>query len=244
MDAPFVISRTSASQTAARTLRETDLFGSLGDAEIAALGSIVTRRRVPRRGLLFHQGDVGISLFVVERGSIHCHLVTEDGRELTVGVFGRGEVVGELAFLDGHGRSASATALSDSELWVLARDDFYRFIRRYPEAAPHVLARLSERFRRAYDDLRRRSFASTEARLAERLIDLMRVHGRLEGDGVLIATRATQGQLAELIGRSRVTVNKTLADFEARGLVRRIGHRILVLDPNRLEEVAHEDVAP
>lgn len=78
--------------------------------------------------------------------------------------------------------------------------------------------------------MRKRSFASTEARLAQRLVDQACVPGRPVKQGVLIGARTTQGQLAELIGRSRVTVNKTLAQFEADGLIQRVGHRIVVRD--------------
>jgi CRP-like cAMP-binding protein len=238
VDTPFVISRTRQPQAAAQALRASDMFGGLSESELLALASLLTLRRVTRRSTVFHQGDEGISLFVVERGTIYCHMITDDGRELTVAVLGPGEILGELAFLDGHPRSATATALADSELWVLSREDFYNFVRRFPEAAPPVLAALSERFRRTYDELRKRSFASTEARLAQRLVDLARVHGRPAQQGVLIGARTTQGQLAELIGRSRVTVNKTLAQFEADGLIQRVGHRIVVRDIGGLKRLA------
>ncbi len=241
MDTPFVINRTRQPHAAAEALRASDMFGGLSDPEVLALASLLAMRRVTRHSTVFHQGDEGMSLFVVERGTIHCHMVTDDGRELTVAVVGPGEIVGELAFLDGQARSATATALDDSELWVLSSDDFYSFVRRFPEAAPPVLAALSERFRRTYDELRKRSFASTEARLAQRLVDLARVHGRPVQQGVLIASRTTQGQLAELIGRSRVTVNKTLAQFEADGLNQRVGHRIVVRDIRSLKGLADSD---
>ncbi len=238
-----MVSRAHAPQAALARLHATDLFNGLSDPALTTLASVLTIRRIPRRGAIFHQGDQGISLYVIEKGTIHCHMITEDGRELTVAVLGPGEIVGELAFLDGRGRSASATALSDAQLWILNRDDFYSFIRRYPDAAPPILAALSERFRRTYDELRKRSFATTEARLAQRLADLARIHGRREGDGILITARTTQGHLAELIGRSRVTVNKTLAGFEADGLIRRVGHRIVVLDLDRLSMMADEEAA-
>ena len=100
---------------------------------------------------------------------------------------------------------------------------------------------MSERFRRTYDELRVRSFASTEARLALRLADLAHVHGKRHADGILIATRTTQGHLAELIGRSRVTVNKMLGRFEAAGLIKRVGHRIIISDLAALKRMATED---
>ncbi|MBM4437835.1 MAG: winged helix-turn-helix domain-containing protein, partial [Actinobacteria bacterium] len=83
--------------------------------------------------------------------------------------------------------------------------------------------------------------ASTAARLARRLADLARVHGRAAPEGTLIATRATQAQMAELIGRSRVTVNKTLGELEASGFIRRVGHRIVVRDLAALERAAIDE---
>ena len=93
-----MVSRAHAPQAALARLHATDLFNGLSDPALTTLASVLTIRRIPRRGAIFHQGDQGISLYVIEKGTIHCHMITEDGRELTVAVLGPGEIVGELAF--------------------------------------------------------------------------------------------------------------------------------------------------
>ena len=230
-----------AVDTATRVLAATSLFGGLAPEELRSLAGLLSRRRVQRRATLFHQGEPGATLFIIESGTIHGQVINEDGREVTVAVIGANEVVGELSFFDGHGRSMTAVAQTDSRVWALNRDDFYGFVRRYPSAAQPILAAVSEWFRQSSDEVHRRSFASTSARLARRLVELARVHGRPVPEGVLIAARANQSQLAELIGRSRVTVNKTLADFETRGLIQRVGHRIVLRDVSALKVVASDD---
>ncbi len=224
---------------ATRAVCALELFAGLERGLLASLAALIKPRRVTRGGTIFRQGDRGVALFLIERGSVRDHMVTECGRDLTVAVLGPGEMLGELAFLDGGEHITTTTALAEARFWELSRDDFYWFMRRHPAAAETIMARFAARFRRTFrDELYTNALGTTETRLAYRLASLARLHGRRCAAGILIASRPTQSQLGELIGRHRVTVNQTLRRFEKKGLIERQGRSIVVLAPERLERLA------
>lgn len=194
--------------------------------------------RLVRGRSLFEEGDPGDRLFVIRTGKVKLGRRSSDGRENLLAVLGPGEMFGELSLFDRGRRTATATAVSDTELYELGHDELIQFLERTPGVAKHLLHALARRLRRTNDALADLVFSDVPGRVAKALLDLAQRFGEPTDDGIKVALDLTQEELAQLVGASRETVNKALADFTARRWVRREGRALVLIEVERLERRA------
>lgn len=215
-------------------VRKAPLFAALDDEDASALMASMTPVTLARGHTLFHEGEAGDRLYVVVSGKVKLGRTSSDGRENLVTVLGPGEMLGELSLFDPGPRSLSATAVSDSELAGLGHADLAEFLNGRPEVARQLLQALARRLRRTNDTLADMVFSDVPGRVAKALLDLSRRFGRQTEQGVMVAHELTQEELAQLVGASRETVNKALADFAGRGWLRLEARAVCLLDIERL----------
>jgi CRP-like cAMP-binding protein len=127
--------------------------------------------------------------------------------------------VGELPLLVGGQRTATVTALEPTELVVLDRREFLRFVREHPEAAVELLAVLGERVVRLSEYLEDTIFLGVAARIAKKLLLLADQFGGDEADGVRVSLRLSQSELASFVGTTRETLNKQIRAWGEAGIV-------------------------
>ena len=146
---------------------------------------------------------------------------------------------GELSLFDPGPRTATATVVADAVVLELGHSDLHPLARRStPTVAQHLLQALARRLRRTNEALADLVFSDVPGRVAKALLDLSTRFGEKVDEGIRVAHDLTQEELAQLVGASRETVNKALADFAARGWVRREGRAVVLLDVERLERRA------
>lgn len=132
------------------------MFELLNEDDRIALAKVVDELNVPEGHTLFQAGDPGDSLFIIQSGEIELFIKDTAGQKIVLTTAQPGDMFGELAMLDTGPRTATAVALSDSEVLVLDRDDLVLLFQRKPEAALHMLAALSGLTRKADELLRTR----------------------------------------------------------------------------------------
>ena len=199
----------------------------------------MTSTHVPRGGVLFREGERGDRLYVIVTGKMKLGRSSADGRENLVAVLGPGELLGELTVFDPGERNATATAVANTELIGLGHEQLAGFLAEHPQVAKALLAALARRLRRTNDSLADLVFTDVPGRVAKALLDLARRFGRPTDDGVLVPHELTQEELAQLVGASRETVNKALADFATRGWIRLETRAVVLHDVDRLTRRAH-----
>ena len=219
-------------------MRKAPLFATLDDEAAAALMGSMSTSRLERGDVLFREGDQGNRLYVIGEGKIKLGLTSVDGRENLLAVLGPGEMFGELSLFDPGPRTATATAVAETQLIALGHDDLKSFLSSRPAIASHLLAALARRLRRTNDSLADLVFTDVPGRVAKALLDLSNRFGRPAGDGILVAHDLTQEELASLVGASRETVNKALADFVARGWIKLEARAVVLTDAERLRRRA------
>lgn len=216
-------------------LRKVSLFNQLPDADLAKLAGHLRQRQFRKNTILFHKDQPGDTLYIVETGHIRVFLPTATGEELTVDIAGPGDVVGELALLDGRPRSASAQTLEDTTVQILSREDFQQHLTTAPRLAASLLALLSSRLRQITEYAESLAFLDIHGRVAWALLQLAGKHG-VDHQGVEIDFDMTQTELASMVGATRERVNRALASFRAQGLVEMRGRKIALLDTIRLRQ--------
>jgi CRP/FNR family cyclic AMP-dependent transcriptional regulator len=219
-------------------LSETPLFEGLSEEDARALRAGVLVVNLDRGERLFTEGDKGDKLYIILSGKIKLTKAAPDGRENLQSVHGSGEMFGELSLFDPVPRTASATAVTDAELAGLAHDDLRTWLSTRPEVAMHLLQALAQRLRRINDVKADLVFTDVPGRVAKALLDLAERFGVQTPDGIQVNHDLTQEELAQLVGASRETVNKALADFAARGWIQLAAKSVLVTDADRLRKRA------
>ncbi|HEY7132250.1 MAG TPA: Crp/Fnr family transcriptional regulator [Candidatus Limnocylindrales bacterium] len=223
-------------RVAAAALRRCGLFGAADDDAIAALVHVLRVRRFRRGETIFHQGDPGDALFVLASGSVKVVLPSDEGAEpAIVAILGPGEFFGELAILDGAPHSATIVAVEATETLVLHRDAFLSLIDSDAGLRRALLASLAAEIRRLTGHVEDLHFLDLPGRLASRITRLARSGGSEDASGAIrIPWPYTQSELAGMIGGSRQSVNRLLADLADQGLVRIERDELVVLDAGRL----------
>ncbi len=219
-------------------LRQSPLFSALDDEAATALRASMTETRLRRGEVLFHEGDEGDKLYIVTEGKVKLGRTSSDGRENLLAIQGPGQMFGELSLFDPGPRSATVTAVTDATFSSLSHEDLLRWLDGRPAVARGLLAQLAGRLRRANDVVADLVFSDVPGRVAKALLDLADRFGRTADDGVHVHHDLTQEELAQLVGASRETVNKALADFVSRGWLRLEPRSVVIMDIERLSRRA------
>jgi CRP/FNR family cyclic AMP-dependent transcriptional regulator len=215
-------------------LRHAPLFNALDDEASTALRAAMSESRLRRGEVLFREGDSGDKLYIVTDGKVKLGRTSSDGRENLLAILGPGQMFGELSLFDPGPRSATVTAVTDTSFLSLSHEDLLRWLDGRPAVARGLLAQLAGRLRRTNEVVADLVFSDVPGRVAKALLDLADRFGRTADDGVHVHHDLTQEELAQLVGASRETVNKALADFVSRGWLRLEPRSVVILDLDRL----------
>ena len=215
-------------------LARAGLFQGVSAEAADALNALLTETDYTRGEHVFIEGEEGDSLYVVLTGKVKIGRRAADGRENMLSVMGPSDMFGELSLFDPGPRTATATVLTDARLASMAHASLRPWITDHPEIAEQLLRVLARRLRRTNDALADLIFTDVPGRVAKALLQLSERFGTKEADGVRVHHDLTQEELAQLVGASRETVNKALADFGSRGWMRVDSRAVTILDPDRL----------
>lgn len=215
-------------------LARAGLFQGVAQQAAEALAETLTYGEYTRGETVFAEGEQGDTLFIVLSGKVKIGRRAADGRENMLSVMGPSDMFGELSLFDPGPRTATATVVTDTRLASLAHSSLRPWIKDRPEISEQLMRVLARRLRRTNDALADLIFTDVPGRVAKALLELASRFGTPEGDGVRVHHDLTQEELAQLVGASRETVNKALADFASRGWMRVDSRAVTLLDRERL----------
>ncbi|HKN88716.1 MAG TPA: Crp/Fnr family transcriptional regulator [Acidimicrobiia bacterium] len=210
------------------------LLRSLPEEDRRRVLAAARRRRFARREVLFHEGDPGDTLHLIDKGRVALRIATPLGDVATIGVLGRGDVVGEMAVLEEGGRrGATVIALEPTETLSIDRAHFLDLRRRYPAVDLLLFEALMAHVRRIDAQLMEALFVPVDRRVVRRLQSLADIYASV-GQSDDIDVTLTQDDLASLAGTSRATVNRVLRQAEEAGALSLSRGRIRVTSRSML----------
>jgi CRP/FNR family transcriptional regulator len=219
--------------SAAGLLARVPLLSDLEEEELQRIAQVAIPRSFPKGARVFHEGDSSDACYVIRSGEVRVTREHSDGRAIALATLGPGELVGELAMIDGGVRSASVEALTDVDLLAVSAADMKGLLERNAGITAKLVVALTKRLRETNERISRQSFQTVPSRVAGVLSQLVTEEGAEQGrDGVTI--RMNQADLAQLAGTSRESVSRFLAVLERAGVVRVGRGRVTVLEPPRL----------
>ncbi|HWZ07349.1 MAG TPA: Crp/Fnr family transcriptional regulator [Bradyrhizobium sp.] len=216
-------------------LRKHPYFCDLGPEAFDQLCRYAKHATLKRGSTIFSKGDAGNSLVAVISGTVKISISSPDGRTAILNLIGPGEIFGEVALLDGHARTADATANTNCEIFVIDRREFLPFVRSQPALAMKFIELLCARLRWTSDQVEQVILQDLPGRLASALIRLTERHRPAEGGLTIVIT---QQEISEMVGMTRESINKQLRAWAARRWVRLEHGAIVVLDIEALQELA------
>ncbi len=211
-------------------LRTFPLFTELTDDELAIVSRLMVTRKFRKNNLIIFEDDVGNSLFVIKIGRVKISRISPDGGEAILAILGQGDFFGELAVIDGQGRSASVTSIDDCELLMLRRSDFMEILERIPKIAISLLKELAGRIRKSDSQIRSLSLLDAKGRVATTIIRLAEDIGKMKEGRVWIEELPLQRDLASISGTSRETISRVIKRFEEEGHLEMTHNTLIIND--------------
>jgi CRP/FNR family transcriptional regulator, cyclic AMP receptor protein len=222
-------------ENAAKTLAKAGLFTGLSEAELAFLSQRAVPRKFSTGEMVFGEGDPCAGMYVVESGHIRIFKTSAGGREQVLGIDGPGSSVAELPVFDGGNYPASVSAVEDSTLLFISKQDFHALCLTHPQVALKLLRVVGARLRRLVGIIEELSFTTVRHRLAAFLVRQARQEGTRVAEGIEITLPASNQELASQIGTVRELVSRNLSRFQSEKFIQMEGRRIVVTNLKALE---------
>jgi CRP-like cAMP-binding protein len=216
-------------------LRRHPLFKELDPKISDRLAAHAKTKSVPRGATIFVKGDAGTCLFAVVSGTVQVTTGSSEGKSAVFNQIGEGEIVGEIALLDGRPRTADAMAFTDCRLMIIERRDFLPLLHDFPDVAIKLLELLCARLRRTSEQVEDLMFLDLKGRLTKALLRLAQESGKENSITV------SQTDLSQMIGMSREMINKQLQAWAREGVIEVERRRIVLLRPDALARSAVAD---
>jgi CRP/FNR family transcriptional regulator, cyclic AMP receptor protein len=225
----------SALEDAKRLLAQCSLFRGLTPDERNGLVARAHLRRFEAGETIFLMDAPGDAMMAILEGHVRISVPSPEGKEIVLAILHPGEVFGEIALLDGKGRTADARAMSRCSIAVLDRRDVVAFFERQPNAWAKLVEVLCDRLRRTDQHLAEMALLEIPLRLAKTLLRLLAEDTR--GEKIALSQR----ELGNIVGASRESVNKCLNEWQRRGIVTIEDNFITIANRKVLEQMADPD---
>lgn len=212
-------------------LRAASFFCQLSPAALKDFDAIKSTATYPKGALLFMERQDARGAFVLCEGEVKLSISSSEGKTLIMRVAKAGEILGLMAAMSGGSYEVTAETIHPCQVAFIRREDFQRFVAKYPEASQGVARQMTMQYQAACEQLRTVGLsASAQEKLARLLLAWSAGIEQTKG-GTRIKIPLTHEEIAEFIGTTRETVTRTLSDFKVRHLVAIQGSTMMI--PNR-----------
>jgi CRP-like cAMP-binding protein len=217
-------------------LSNTHLFEGLPERITARLAAAAVRKVCRKGERVFLQGGKGDWLYCVASGRVRIDAIGFAGQEVFLNEMNPGDCFGEIAVVDGKGRTAGATATEPTVLWAIHRHEVLWALDEHPELRSRLFDLICYRMRWSTDLYQDAAFLTPSARLAKRVLHLALYQDRPAGGAIEL--RIKQSDLARFLGVSRKLVNDHLNDWKERSWVSVARGRLYIRDVDALRSLA------
>jgi CRP/FNR family transcriptional regulator, cyclic AMP receptor protein len=217
--------------------REERLFCNLPEPAVRAMAAVTSSAAYPRGATLFVEGQPSRGVFILCSGRVKLSTSSADGRALILRIADAGEVLGLPATITGTSYELTADVIEPAQANFIARKEFLAFLKENGQAALRVAQQLGETYHSAITEMRTIGLSHSAAeKLARFLLDLSATFPEEKGQ-VRIKLTLTHEEIAQMIGASRETVTRLLADFRKKQFLQIVGSTLIIKDKQSLEAI-------
>lgn len=216
-------------------IRNIPLFSSLKDSDLELISQNGKRRLYTRGSVVFNEGDLEDGLYIILSGKAKAILLDEEGRELILSIFERGDFFGEMAVFDEQPRSATVEAVEDTTFLVLPKQTVHELLKANQDLALSILRQMSLRIREADEKIRTLAYYDVAGRLARTIMELLKKEGKILKDKNIAYIKLPPRQdLANMVGASRETVSRVLSSLQKKGILSLTKEHLVIYNVSNL----------
>ncbi len=195
------------------------IFCDLPEKDKSEMASLMTPKRINRKGFVFNKGDWANALYILKEGRIKITYIAKDGRELTIDILEPGDIFGELTMAEDEERRTSAEAIEDSLICTISTEAFEAFLSMKPHISLTITKWMGSRLRKIENRFEKLIFQDVPTRLTSLLNDLADKYGEEVEEGLKITIKLSHQEMANLIGAARETVTLEINNMKRRGKI-------------------------
>lgn len=211
-------------------LKNIPLFASLKDDELEAINKLSLNKKCPKDTVILLENEEGDTLFIILKGKVKVTSFSESGKEIIFSILNEGDFFGDMSLFDGKPRSATIISIEESELKLIRRNDFKKLIQNHPSIALKLLEELTLRLRKADERIESLALLDVTGRIAGILLQLGEESGQKINKSIIIKSRPTHQELANMVGTTRETVTRVLKQLENKKYITMDGKTITIHD--------------
>jgi len=214
-------------------LKQIPLFSEMNDRDLDKIIHLASKQKYHKENLILIEEEIGSTMFIILSGRVKISRISDDGREVILSILSDGDFFGEMSLLDGHTRSANVTAIEESELLVIRREEFLQMLKDFPQIAINLLKELAQRIRKSDEHIKSLSLQDATGRVATTLLRIAEDSGVFRKGQVEISELPLQQDLANMAGTSRETISRVIKSLTEEGYLKKQGGKIIILDYER-----------
>ncbi|MEW5951211.1 MAG: Crp/Fnr family transcriptional regulator [Elusimicrobia bacterium] len=214
-----------------KILRKLELLKKFSEKDIRKIEKVAVLKKYPKNSFIFNKNEIGNHFFVVKAGKIKI-FSSVGNKTKTLTVIGKNDFFGEMSLLGCGTRSASASAAEDSELYVISRKNFEKYLLKNPELTIKLLYSLADRLSRADKEIESMLFHNILGRLASAILEIKKHNGNCAD------IKINQTEIAGYLGTTRVPVCRAINALKKSGIISYNCGHLIIKDENRLKSMA------
>ncbi len=218
-------------------LRSPKFFCELPKSSLDAFDAIKYSAAYPGGAMLFTEGQFPRGIYMLCKGRVKLSITAADGKTLILKIVEPGEVLGLHATISGVPYEMTAETLHPSQVNFVKREDFLKFLRDHGEACLQAAHHLSTSMQNAYEQIRSLGLSHSAREKLARVLLEWAVSGEETKDGTRVKLAMTHEEIAQMIGTSRETVTRILAEFKIKQYALIKGSNLLIRNRSALERM-------
>lgn len=218
-------------------LKYVPIFAELDDETLGKIAKLGVKKQFKKESIVLFENENANTLFVIVNGKVKISRISDEGKEVILTILNESDFFGEMGLLDGMSRSATVTAMEDTELFLIQRNEFLELLHSYPEVAIALLQELTQRLRGADMKIKSLSLKDAEGKVATVILQIANDAGKIKQGTVEIEKLPYQHDLANMAGTSRETISRTLHTFAKKGLIELDGSKLRIMDYEKFKEM-------
>ena len=220
-------------------LKSVPIFSELKDETLSQLSRTGSVQSFSKDSIILSEKEAGSALFIIISGKVKISRISEEDndKEVILALLNPSDFFGEMSLLDGLERSATATAMDDSKIFIIQRNDFLQLLNDNPDVSIALLQELTQRLRAAGMKIKALSLKDAEGKVATVLLQLADDVGKIKHGVVEIEKLPFQHELANMAGTSRETISRTLHAFAKKGFIELEGSKLRIVEYEKFKEL-------
>ncbi len=223
-------------------LSQINLLEELPMEDLQMIDAMAPMSTVKRGTMIITPEQNNNNLYLLKQGKVRLYKMNEEGKQLTLGLLGKGNIFGETETFSTGSGSAYVEAMDDALVCILGKQDFENLLTKRPQVALKLVNILTQRLRESEEMLENLAFRDVRYRLLYLLVKLAKRFGETQSDSgpfLKLDLTLSHQELANMIGATRESVSVALSQLSKEDIVR-TGRKEIALDIEKAELLLEE----